>query len=67
MVFLAPVTDATSLLGAMPKRAKLGPCQTAVLLRGTASLASVVAEYVLPCLDAQKMLRQGQTTTLKSS
>ena len=48
----------------MPKRAKLKPCQTGVAPRGTAELAHVMAEYVLPCLDAQRALIFAQVCKL---
>ena len=48
----------------MPKRAKLKPCQTGVAQRGTAELAHVMAEYVLPCLDAQRALIFAQVCKL---
>ena len=48
----------------MPKHAKLGPCQNDTLLRGTASLASVVAEFVMPCLGPQQLLLFAQVCKL---
>ena len=48
----------------MPKRAKLKPCRTAVVPRDTAELSHVVAEHVLPCLDAQRALLFAQVCKL---
>ena len=48
----------------MPKRAKLEPRERAVAPRSTAELSHVVAEYVLPCLDAQKALIFAQVCKL---